>query len=1839
MRVRSLTHLAVFLLSFFSGTAAFADCSAPANAIVAENCKQGNPSTEWDIANSTAGDPNIQGFATDISVDSGQTIHFKINTSASAYQINIYRLGYYGGLGARKIVSVTPSAHLPQTQPACLTDAATKLVDCGNWVESASWAVPSDAVSGLYIAHLIRSDTGGDSHIAFVVRNDASHSDLLVQTSDETWQAYNDFGGNSLYGPAGEFDPSNRAFKVSYNRPFHTRGFELASWLFYSEYPMIKFLEANGYDLTYFASVDAARSGNLINNHKIYLSVGHDEYASGPKMTNILSARDAGVNLAFFSGNEFFWKTRWENSIDGSNTAFRTLVCYKETLNNGRTDPQDPSTWTGTWRDPRFSPPADGGRPENLLTGTIFRVNGYNGIDNNALSIQIPAADGKMRFWRNTSVASQQAGQVWTLPGGTLGYEWDVDDIGGLRPAGVVRLSTATYPLITDYLLDYGGVYGAGNATHHLTLYRASSGALVFGAGTLQWSWGLDADHDRQWYPGFPADANMQQATVNLFADMGAQPATLISALLPATKSTDTTAPQSAITSPSPGTVVQAGTITTVSGTAKDFGGGIIGGVEVSADGGKTWRPANGRESWTYAWSPTIAGPVTLISRAVDDSGNIETPSTSVAVSVAAPDCPCTIFGAGTPNLIDSGDVNSGEFGIRFQADYDGFITGLRFYKSAKNTGTHVGHLWTNSGVLLAGATFTSESATGWQQVSFSNPVPITANTTYVVSYFTPTGHYSSDSGAFITSVDNPPLHAPQDGISGLSGVFSYASAGRFPTSTFGSANYWVDVIYLPGGSLPGAPPSLLATPGSLSFAAYSNEPAPAAQNVSIHDQGSAVLGWTASANAPWIVLSATSGSTPSTLAVGVNQSGLAAGAYNGTVTISSSAGTQTISVNLTVAALVASENFSNVGIEGWVPSSIGTLAGWSVTGGNLRYNGSGLNQLYAGDSSWTDYTFQIQVQVDTLNNYPGGIRGRVNPQTGAGYLVWLYPGNSNVRLFKATGWDINQGLTELSGSPGTAGITAGGFHTLALSFHGAQIQVLFDGNVVITATDSTYSSGLVALDGFNQPISYNNLLITAPVSNPSNIITGSASLNFSGNFQGPNPGPQSVQVTESGTGAIAFSATTTASWLTVSPSFTTTPAAMQVSVNTSQLSAGTYNAQVLLTSVGAGNNPASIAVTLNVVIPPPAISLSPAGMNFLALTGQPAPPAQSLSISNAGVGSFSWTASSDSSWLTASAPSGSTPSTVSISVNQAGLALGSYSGNVTVSASGVGNSPQKVPVTLTVLSQGLAENFSDLAHGWIISPLGLGNGWSVANGVYSFNGSGLSQSCAGNSSWSDYIFDTNIQLTNLNNWPGGVRARVNPSTGAGYVVWLYPGTGRMKLYSVDQWNINSPNLALLAQANLTFDLNLHDLQMNFHGNQITVSWDGAVLISATDSTYNSGFVCMDADSQPISYSNIRVASVQSPVTIDPAAGSLSFVTGPGAPAPAQTVNITASGASTTWAVTSNASWLQVSPSTALTPGKITVSVNSTGLAQGTYSGTVMVYVPGATNSPITIPVTFLVDTKGLAVSPGSFSFFGASGNPVPARKLNITNSGTGTLSWTATANASWITMSAASGTAPSAINVSPNLSGLANGLYNGSITIDGGDAFNSPATVPVSLQVGALAFSDNFSAGAGNWTISPLGNAAGWSVANSTYSFNGQGPSQAYAGNPSWTDYAFSLDYQLSSLNNYPGGIRGRVNPATGAGYAAWIYPATGLLRLWRLGQWNIDTDSTLTLLGQPTPIAIDLNPHNVTLSFRGTQISVYLDNTLVIQANDSTYTQGVVALETYNQPVSFSNVNVFSF
>ena len=783
------------------------------NPVVCENQKPGDPSVLWDVAGS--GDATIQGFATEMSVTPGETEYFKINTPSSSYTIEIYRLGYYSGRGARKIAAIVPSAKLPQTQPTCLNDSTTGLIDCGNWAISASWTVPADAVSGIYFAKLTRADIGGSSHILFVVRDDVRPSDLLFQTSDTTWQAYNTYGGNSLYigGPGN--NPA-RAYKVSYNRPMTTRGTTPENSLFNAEYPMVRWLEANGYDVSYISGADTDRSGAAIlspNGHKAFLSVGHDEYWSGGQRANVEAARDAGLHLAFFSGNEVYWKTRWEASIDGSSTPYRTLVSYKETHANGVIDPADPTTWTGTWRDARFSPPADGGRPENALTGTLYDVECCQG---QFPSIAVSAAAAGLRPWRNTPIAAAGGGSLQPIvsgpavaSGGMLGYEWDEDVENGVRPAGLIQLSSTT-ATVDQKLRDQGSIYVPGTATHSLTLYRHASGALVFGAGTVQWSWGLDNNHDR--LPDSISDyrnLSAQQATVNVLADMNAQPATLQSGLSPATASFDTVPPTSIVNAPLADASIVANSLVTISGTATDTGGAVAG-VEVSVDGGLTWQRATGRSSWTFGWLPSTTGTFTIRSRAIDDSGNIEAPAAGTRVNVT---CPCSIWNPATavPAVSDVADPNSVELGVKFRADASGFITGVRFYKSAANSGTHVGNLWSSTGTLLGSATFTSETQSGWQTVNFATPVAVTANTVYIASYHTNTGHYSATAAAFAGGgVDAPPLHALGNGA-GPNGVFAYG-ASAFPTSSYNATNYSVDVVFtFSNGGTDTTPPTVIS--------------------------------------------------------------------------------------------------------------------------------------------------------------------------------------------------------------------------------------------------------------------------------------------------------------------------------------------------------------------------------------------------------------------------------------------------------------------------------------------------------------------------------------------------------------------------------------------------------------------------------------------------------------------------------------------------------------------------------------------------------------------------------------------------------------------------------------------------------------------------------------------------------------------------------------------------------------------------------------------------------------------------------------------------------------------
>ena len=346
----------------------------------------------------------------------------------------------------------------------------------------------------------------------------------------------------------------------------------------------------------------------------MFLSVGHDEYWSGRQRSNVETARDSGLSLAFFSGNEVFWRTRWEDD-------YRTLVVYKESQEKVKKDPEL-EEWTGTWRDGRTINPL-GSRPENSLTGTLFTVNAWR---NDAL--EIPARFSPLRFWRDTSVAQMRSGthDKRILKPGLLGHEWDEDLDNGHRPPGLVRLSETTVDNLW-MIQDYGANYDSGTATHHLVMYRSVSGSLVFGAGTVQWSWGLDPHHDSP--GGIPpdkanptnirlgvdqmgAEPDIQQATLNMFCDMGVTPgvSSLQAGLTMPSASTDTSKPE--ITA----AVLRCEDMCYVDVTSRDSGGQVAG-VEFSIKNQEdiSWHPA--------VWTSPLNHIIPLFIRNISDNSDM----------------------------------------------------------------------------------------------------------------------------------------------------------------------------------------------------------------------------------------------------------------------------------------------------------------------------------------------------------------------------------------------------------------------------------------------------------------------------------------------------------------------------------------------------------------------------------------------------------------------------------------------------------------------------------------------------------------------------------------------------------------------------------------------------------------------------------------------------------------------------------------------------------------------------------------------------------------------------------------------------------------------------------------------------------------------------------------------------------------------------------------------------------------------------------------------------------------------------------------------------------------
>lgn len=450
------------------------------NAVALENQHAGTP--DWILTNPAAAG-EIEGYASATSVDSGESIALFVSTAAPAWHLEVFRMGWYQGTGARRVLGPTALKGRKQVIPSM--DPTTGLIDC-NWInplvlqtadsgESRGW------LSGVYLAKLTESDRGKQSYIIFVVRDDERHSDLLVQQSVTTYQAYNPWGGKSLYKWSST--ENKRAAKVSFNRPYAANpqnpgaaygvgagefltnlqphpdryGASNAGW----EYNMVRWLEREGYDVTYCTNLDTHRRPEALLRHRAWLSLGHDEYWSRPMRDHVEAARDAGVHLGFFGANAAYWQVRFETS-PASGTADRVMVCYKSATRDPHSrDSASLQMVTDKWRN---EPP---NRPEAALVGVMYAADPVDG------DMVISAPD----HW---VFAGTQLREGETLPG-LLGYE--VDCAHTSSPSNLQILAASPWTKLDD---------PSRRGTAHMTLYRAASDAMVFATGSMQWSWGLD---------------------------------------------------------------------------------------------------------------------------------------------------------------------------------------------------------------------------------------------------------------------------------------------------------------------------------------------------------------------------------------------------------------------------------------------------------------------------------------------------------------------------------------------------------------------------------------------------------------------------------------------------------------------------------------------------------------------------------------------------------------------------------------------------------------------------------------------------------------------------------------------------------------------------------------------------------------------------------------------------------------------------------------------------------------------------------------------------------------------------------------------------------------------------------------------------------------------------------------------------------------------------------------------------------------------------------------------------------------------------------------------------
>ncbi len=334
--------------------------------IVAENAKTGHA---WWVTTPQA-DRGIEGYADQVSAVIGDTITLFVSTRAARYHVEAYRMGYYQGIGGRLVWMSGEHPGVQQPLPELIS--ATNTIEC-RWSPSMAITIDPSWPPGAYLLKLVGS-TDEQQFVPFCVRDDTSRAAVVIQHSVTTWQAYNRWGGYSLYygntGGALSFthDPGggtfdDRARVVSFDRPYDYDWASGAADFVGNELPVIYQAEQLGLDVTYWTDVDLHANPQLLLNHKALMSLGHDEYWSAPMRNGAAHAVAKGVNLAFLGANACYRQIRFESSPLGEN---RRQVCYKSAAEDPMTD-VNPELVTVNWPQEPVS------RPEAELIGSTYQ--------------------------------------------------------------------------------------------------------------------------------------------------------------------------------------------------------------------------------------------------------------------------------------------------------------------------------------------------------------------------------------------------------------------------------------------------------------------------------------------------------------------------------------------------------------------------------------------------------------------------------------------------------------------------------------------------------------------------------------------------------------------------------------------------------------------------------------------------------------------------------------------------------------------------------------------------------------------------------------------------------------------------------------------------------------------------------------------------------------------------------------------------------------------------------------------------------------------------------------------------------------------------------------------------------------------------------------------------------------------------------------------------------------------------------------------------------------------------------------------------------------------------